>query len=167
VYVSTAARLLSTEDIGRLLDRARRRNLVEDVAGVLLFSDRNFTQCLEGPARNLARAYERIKADSLHFGIVDLVREPIASREFAEWSMAFRVAGALGESSPAQQDELLSRRLWLSEEPASLSRSLLAGFWSRGRSSVVPSLLNLSKVQTSVRLRPVSRHARKVEAGPP
>ena len=147
VYVSTATRLLAMDDIGRLLDKARHRNLDQDVTGVLLYSDGNFMQCLEGPAARLASVFETIKADSLHFGIIDLVREPIKSREFSEWSMAFRVAGALGASSPTHQDELLSERLSLSSEPMSLSRGLLSKFWSRGRNSVVPSLIELSKNQ--------------------
>ena len=62
--------------------------------------------------------------------------------------MAFRVAGAFGASSPTCQDELLSERLSPSDEPMSLSRGLLAKFWSRGRNSVVPSLIELSKNQT-------------------
>jgi len=148
VYVSTATRLLAMEDIGRLLEKARQRNLDQDVTGVLLYSDGNFMQCLEGPAARLASVYDTIKSDSLHFGIIDLVREPIKSREFSEWSMAFRVAGALGASSPTHQDELLSQRLSLSDEPMSLSRGLLAKFWSRGRTSVVPNLIELSKNQT-------------------
>lgn len=148
VYVSTATRLLSMDDIGRLLEKARQRNLDQDVTGVLLYSDGNFMQCLEGPAARLASVFETIKSDSLHFGIIDLVREPITAREFSEWSMAFRVAGALGASSPTHQDELLSERLSLSGEPVSLSRGLLAKFWSRGRNSVVPSLIELSKNQT-------------------
>jgi hypothetical protein len=148
VYVSTATRLLSMDDIDRLLEKVRQRNVDQDVTGVLLYSDGNFMQCLEGPAERLASVYETIKSDSLHFGIIDLVREPIKSREFSEWSMAFRVAGALGASSPTYQDELLSARLSLSGEPMSLSRGLLAKFWSRGRNSVVPRLIELSKNQT-------------------
>jgi hypothetical protein len=148
VYVSTAARMLSMEDISRLLEKAQQRNLDEGVTGVLLYSDGNFMQCIEGPAQGLARVYECIKFDSLHFGMIDLVREPIEVRDFPEWSMAFRVAGAMGASSPTQQDELLSQRLSLSGVPISLSRGLLAKFWSRGRNSVVPNLIELSEDQT-------------------
>jgi hypothetical protein len=157
VYVSTATRLLSMDDIGRLLGKARQRNLEQDVTGVLLYSDGNFMQCLEGPAARLARVYETIKSDSLHFGIIDLVREPIKSREFSEWSMAFRVAGAFGDSSPSHQDEQLSERLSLSGEPMSLSRTLLAKFWTRGRNSVVPSLMQLS--ESHARVTPRARLA--------
>lgn len=147
VYVSTAVRILSMDDISRLLAKARQRNLDEGVSGVLLYADGNFMQCLEGPAEGLAKVYERIKCDPLHFGMIDLVRESIESREFSEWSMAFRVAGALGASSPSQQDELLTGRLSESGAPMSLSRGLLAKFWSRGRNSVVPNLIELSVVQ--------------------
>jgi len=66
VYVSTATRLLAMDDIGRLLEKARQRNLDQDVTGVLLYSDGNFMQCLEGPAARLAGVYETIKSDSLH-----------------------------------------------------------------------------------------------------
>jgi hypothetical protein len=154
VYVSTAIRLLSMDDIGRLLEKARQRNREQDVTGVLLYSDGNFMQCLEGSAARLAGVYETIKSDSLHFGIIDLVREPIKSRDFSEWSMAFRVAGAFGGSSPTHQDQLLSERLSLSGEPMSLSRGLLAKFWSRGRNSVIPSLMELSEVHA----RAMPRH---------
>ena len=61
-----------------------------------------------------------------------------------EWSMAFRVAGAMGAASPTQQDELLSQRLSLSGVLMSLSRGLLAKFWSGGRNFVVPNLIELS-----------------------
>ena len=82
VYVSTASQPLSTGQIGRLLERARQRNRELEVTGVLLYSDGHFMQCLEGPAGSLATVYERIKCDSLHFGMVDLLREPIRLREF-------------------------------------------------------------------------------------
>ena len=41
VYVSTATRLLAMDDIDRLLEKARQRNLDQDVTGVLLYSDVN------------------------------------------------------------------------------------------------------------------------------
>ena len=49
VYVSTATRLLAMEDIGRLLEKARQRNLDQDVTGVLLYSDGNFMSALKAP----------------------------------------------------------------------------------------------------------------------
>jgi hypothetical protein len=106
-------------------------------------------QYLEGPAPGLYRVYEVIKADPQHYGIVDLVREPIAQREFSGWSMAFRVIDAFGRSSDAEQDALLAQRLAAPINQFSAARELLAKFWSRGRSVVASTLLDFSKQRAS------------------
>ena len=81
LYVSQAARAVTTSDLVRLLVNARRRNLEEDLTGVLLYADGSFMQYLEGPAPGMQRVYRIIKAHPLHFGVVDLLRQPIAKRE--------------------------------------------------------------------------------------
>jgi hypothetical protein len=102
-------------------------------------------QYLEGPAQGLYRVYEVIKADPQHYGIVDLVREPIAQREFSGWSMAFRVIDAFGQSSEVEQDAQLAQRLAVPINQFSASRELLAKFWYRGRSVVASTLLDFFK----------------------
>jgi hypothetical protein len=144
VYVSTAARPLSLAELAHLLERAQARNLQENITGVLLYSDGTFMQYLEGPAPGLCRVYEVIKASPQHYGIVDLVREPIARREFSGWSMAFRVMDAFGDSSEAEQDAQLAQRLSLPINQSSAARELLVKFWSRGRSVVASTLLDFS-----------------------
>jgi hypothetical protein len=144
VYVSTAARPLSLAELHHLQERAQARNLKENITGVLLHSDGAFMQYLEGPAQGLYRVYEVIKADPQHYGIVDLVREPIAQREFSSWSMAFRVIDAFGQSSEAEQDAQLTQRLAAPINQFSAARELLAKFWSRGRSVVASTLLDFS-----------------------
>jgi hypothetical protein len=145
VYVSTAARPLSLPELHHLQERAQARNLKENITGVLLHSDGAFMQYLEGPAPGLYRVYEVIKADPQHYGIVDLVREPIAQREFSGWSMAFRVIDAFGQSSEAEQDAHLAQRLSVPINQFSAARELLAKFWSRGRSVVASTLHDFSK----------------------
>ena len=145
VYVSTAARPLLLADLRRIQERAQSRNLEEDVTGVLLYSGGTFMQYLEGPAPGLYRVYEVIKADPRHYGIVALVREPIAQREFSSWSMAFRVIDAFGQSSESEQDAQLAHRLAAPVNEHSAARALLAKFWSRGRSAVASTLLEFSK----------------------
>ena len=140
VYVSTAARVLTLGELRHLQERAQVRNGREQVTGILLFSEGTFMQYLEGPAAGLARVYEFIKADPHHYGIVDLVREPIARREFSDWAMAFRVVGAMGQSSEASQDEALMHSLLSTDEPVSAARQQLLKFWTRGRSSVASTL---------------------------
>ncbi len=147
VYVSTAARALSLADLRHLQMRAQARNQQEAVTGVLLYADGAFMQYLEGPAGGLARVYDIIKSHPWHYGVIDLVREPIPAREFSEWSMAFRVVGALGPSSQAEQDALLGQRLAPPGIQHSAERDLLSKFWGRGRSALATSLLDFSRAR--------------------
>lgn len=133
VYVSTAAHHLSEAEIGHLLDRARERNAKEQVTGVLLYSHGNFMQYLEGPRAGVARIYEHIVADRLHHGIIELVREPIAVREFSDWTMAFRSISAFGLSSPDKFDDLFIAKIDPAAAAPSVTHSLLLKFWNKGR----------------------------------
>ena len=133
VYVSTASHPLSDDEISHLLERARARNAQEQVTGVLLYSYGNFMQYLEGPRTGIARVYEHILADRLHHGIIELVREPIRAREFADWTMAFRSISAFGLSSPGKFDEQFLARIDPAAASPSVTHSLLLKFWNKGR----------------------------------
>lgn len=145
VYISTAAHLPSMDELEHLRSRAHARNLELDVSGVLLYSDGAFMQYLEGPAAGLAKVYGFIKADALHFGVIDLLREPIREREFGAWSMALRAVGARGRSTLSEPDDLLMGPRDASVGPRSRARGLLIDFWSRGRTSVAPTLRDFSR----------------------
>lgn len=136
LYVSKASRPVTTADLVRILVGARRRNLIEDVTGVLLYADGSFMQYLEGPPAGLSRVYHVIKADPLHFGLVDLLRQPVAHREFGEWSMACHIVGADGDTALCDRYALLCERLAHALRPRSQAAELLSRFWSHGRASV-------------------------------
>lgn len=148
VYVSTAARPVPLDELMHLLDGARRRNAEEGITGVLLYSDTSFMQCLEGPAAGLSRVYDIIKRHSLHYGLIDLIREPIKEREFADWAMAFHIVGAFGRASPAAQDALLADRLRISSRPPSPACGLLSEFWFKGRGSMSSALSSFSQARS-------------------
>jgi Sensors of blue-light using FAD len=90
VYVSAATHLLAPAEIDHLLRRARERNAEAGVTGLLLYSDGSFMQYIEGPRDELQCIYAIILKDPLHHHIEELLVEPIAAREFADWSMAYR-----------------------------------------------------------------------------
>lgn len=148
VYVSTAARSVPLDELMFLLDGARRRNAEEGITGVLLYSHKSFMQYLEGPAAGLSRVYGSIKRHPLHYGLIDLVREPIHEREFSDWAMAFHVVGAFGRASPGQQDALLADRLRATARPQSAARGLLSEFWFKGRGSVASALGSHSQARS-------------------
>lgn len=131
VYVSSAVREVSQADIDHLLERALARNFECQVTGVLLFASGDFMQYLEGPEEGVAEAYRHIRADALHCGIIELLREPIAQREFAEWRMAYRVVGVEHHAEPWLQRPGLAERMAGAQEPASPAKTLLRSFWHR------------------------------------
>ena len=152
VYVSKAARPVTRDDLLHILEGARRRNVEEGITGVLLYADGYFMQYLEGPEAGLHRVYAIIKTHPLHYGLIDLVREPVHTREFAEWSMACHVVGAGGEPPLSDHYDLLASRLTAAVRTKTQACLLLSHFWTAGRESVAPVLLNHSNALARRRL---------------
>lgn len=132
VYVSSATRPLSTPELEAILAVARRNNRAAGVTGMLLHCNGNFMQVLEGPLGALEETFQRICRSAAHHEIIELVREPVAAREFSDWSMAFSPVGA-------QEFLALTNASWAapaadgSGPPASPGRELLSQFWGNGR----------------------------------
>ncbi len=89
IYVSSAVRLLSEKELLELLAQAREINRKSNVTGMLLYGEGNFLQVLEGEAEDVDAIYAAIRKDSRHHHLYLIVREPIAARNFSEWSMGF------------------------------------------------------------------------------
>jgi hypothetical protein len=91
VYSSTATHHFSEEELADLLAESRRWNIQDDITGLLLYHNASFVQILEGPEANVRRMFSRIVLDPRHRHIVTVIEETIEHREFADWTMAFRV----------------------------------------------------------------------------
>ena len=134
VYVSSAVRLFSLEEVAHLLQRARERNEDYGVTGVLLYHGGNFMQYIEGPKDSLDVIYDIIKKDDKHTGIIVVSREVIERRQFDDWSMAFQsreFEGYVGSPGESMLGDML---LGLPDDNATSARVVLHGFWSRSGS---------------------------------
>ena len=93
VYASTSLLSdepdLASEQIEQILLASRRNNEAAEITGALLFSDTNFSQVLEGPRAEVERLYETLKHDPRHKDLLLLLSEPLAARQFPDWSMAY------------------------------------------------------------------------------
>ena len=56
---------------------------------MLLYADSGFMQALEGECAVIEELMAKIRADSRHRDILDLVFATIGERTFADWSMGF------------------------------------------------------------------------------
>ncbi len=87
IYTSAASHPFAADELMTLLQEARESNERMGVTGMLLYSSETFFQVLEGTEPVIDALYARIRQDPRHHHTVAIVREPIAKRAFAEWSM--------------------------------------------------------------------------------
>ncbi|PAX06689.1 BLUF domain-containing protein [Sphingomonas lenta] len=102
VYISSSREAVSAAELQRILAASRRNNGRDGITGLLFFDGKRFLQALEGEADKVVAAFERIRDDARHSGVVVLSRREIAEREFGDWAMASRGA-------PHEEDAMLAR----------------------------------------------------------
>jgi hypothetical protein len=89
IYASTAVDLFDTQQLSELLKKAREKNKKLGVSGMLLHSEGNFFQVLEGPESTVTTLYQEICKDKRHKNATKIIQEPIADRVFKDWTMGF------------------------------------------------------------------------------
>lgn len=76
-------------EIRDILAAANKNNPKLGVTGALLYSGGYFCQVIEGPQDVLEELFETIQMDDRHKSVTVLHFEPIESRGFTNWAMAF------------------------------------------------------------------------------
>ncbi|WP_184542432.1 BLUF domain-containing protein [Mucilaginibacter sp. FT3.2] len=94
VYVSTAKRLMTDDELLDILTVSRTRNKANHITGMLLYNQGTFIQVLEGEKQNVDKIYNSIEHDARHKNIIKLITGTITNRNFPEWSMAFASVNA-------------------------------------------------------------------------
>ena len=89
IYSSAAVTPFTPTQLSTLLDRARKRNDLFNVSGMLLYHDGSFLQVLEGPNDGVDTIYRSITNDKRHTSHKMLGRQVVLRREFEGWSMGF------------------------------------------------------------------------------
>ena len=73
-----------------VLAQSRINNPRLGITGMLLYSDGNFMQAIEGDEESVDRLAETIAQDPRHCRLTRLYRGAITERQFPDWSMALR-----------------------------------------------------------------------------
>lgn len=106
IYVSEASHPLNRQELLALHARAREKNRVAGITGMLIHKDGRFAQVLEGNEATVRQLFETIRKDDRHGDVKILMEGPIAQREFADWSMGFQdlqdgdLLGLYGHAKP-------------------------------------------------------------------
>ena len=91
IYASVATQDFGAPQLTELLNKARVANEGVGLTGMLLHSDSDgsFFQVLEGEPAAIDRLLQKLQLDKRHSHLTIIIREPIAERAFADWSMGF------------------------------------------------------------------------------
>ena len=108
IYISSATHTMTRPETLAWLTSARAHNAKRDITGILLYKDGAFMQMLEGTELAVRALYARIKTDPRHEGVVLVAQEAINTREFSEWSMAFRDLNLSAAAGPAGYSDFLN-----------------------------------------------------------
>lgn len=87
VYVSNRKPNCTEEEIQKILIACKNNNATLDITGVLLYSDLQFVQYLEGEYRQIIALYDKIKLDNRHKNAVLISSAQISERAFPSWQM--------------------------------------------------------------------------------
>jgi len=88
-YVSTVNSALPETEIQEVLDLSKKWNNDNNITGVLLYSQGNFFQVLEGEEQLLKNLYEKIKADERHHNIITIFQKQIPDIQFDGYETNF------------------------------------------------------------------------------
>ncbi|EMR02047.1 BLUF domain-containing protein [Cesiribacter andamanensis] len=89
VYSSTRNQQCTESEIQNILAACQKNNPPLDITGVLLHSENNFIQYLEGD-KDIIKLYDLIKNDSRHRNVVLLSYGPLRERVFPAWHMGYK-----------------------------------------------------------------------------
>lgn len=132
-YSSVAVRPLGPRDLDALLIDARSFNQKARITGALLHHAGAFFQYFEGPPSAVAAVYERVRNSSLHSGLVEMLNQPIGSRQFSEWHMAFADAPKSVLEEICTEHWEMSLPSLHNQQAQSPGLALLLIFWNTAR----------------------------------
>jgi len=88
IYVSAATVPIDDVELRQIFESSRRKNSAVDITGMLIYRGGLFMQMLEGPRREVLRAYGRITDDSRHNNLLVVLDGTTSKRVFPHWAMA-------------------------------------------------------------------------------
>ncbi|GAA4108762.1 hypothetical protein GCM10022393_05070 [Aquimarina addita] len=96
-YVSTVAPLLKNSEMKELFEFVKRTNSSLGITGILMYSDGNFFQVLEGEKEQLQNLFKKIQSDSRHYNVIKFFDRKITSCLFTQYQSSFSVISKKNE----------------------------------------------------------------------
>jgi hypothetical protein len=130
IYASAAEAGFHESRIPALLEQARTANAAHGLTGILLYIHGSFFQVLEGRPADVDATFERIARDPRHSRVTQIIREPIAARRFADWSMGFHTVDPLDAGALIGENDFFRSDSFVTQIGRGRARKLLEAFAS-------------------------------------
>jgi hypothetical protein len=139
LYVSTAVKPFTSDELLQLLGKARPSNEELGITGMLLYKNMDFMQALEGQQAQVEALAARIAKDPRHKGVQIIWKGSSKDREFPDWTMGFSNLDAIAPQDVPGYSTFLDSPLrshTFTDNPA-YCRSLLLLFKAKPQKVVV------------------------------
>ncbi|SEL06637.1 Sensors of blue-light using FAD [Aquimarina amphilecti] len=101
-YVSTSAEL-SDFQINELLYITKLKNEDLGITGILMHSDQNFFQIIEGQKKVIKSLYQKIEKDIRHFNLIKILDRSINIPSFTNFQSTYTIVNREKDYSDLQQ----------------------------------------------------------------
>ena len=122
-YVSSANRELSEAEIQKILSSSETRNNERHITGLLLYSDGNFFQVIEGEKEEVLNLYPKIRTDKRHHTLIKIFEKEIHKESFNDYDCNF--ISEEGHYNDERLDLYLNRVKTLDEQTQKTVRTIL------------------------------------------
>lgn len=90
IYLSAGVKWFSETELKDILAISNINNRRNNITGLLLYSEGNFIQLLEGEENVVHQTFQKLSGDQRHKGIMHIASGLLAERNFPEWAMGFK-----------------------------------------------------------------------------
>ncbi|MDD7886596.1 BLUF domain-containing protein [Flavivirga sp. 57AJ16] len=90
-YISDSCQEESLKALQKLFSKAKKNNLKYNITGILIYSNSNFLQVLEGDQIHVDATFKRISLDTRHRNIFKVINIDIQQRIFEDYNFGFTI----------------------------------------------------------------------------
>ncbi|SHJ64402.1 BLUF domain-containing protein [Aquimarina spongiae] len=90
-YVSTVSPDVSDTMLSEIMAHVKQNNSKLDITGILMHSEGNFFQVLEGEKEVILPLFHKIKEDRRHYNVIKILDKEINNSTFTEYHSSFAV----------------------------------------------------------------------------
>ncbi|MDO5979851.1 BLUF domain-containing protein [Flavivirga spongiicola] len=120
-YISDSCQEESLDTLKALYSKAKNNNSKYNITGILIYSNSNFLQVLEGDQTSVDATFKRISLDRRHRNIFKVINIDIQQRIFEDYNFGFTIVN----NNNKELDSLYEYLEWLRKADNTLANKVV------------------------------------------